>query len=105
MAPPGMTGGIRRPKIGGGPIGGQRPMGQGGPRVQRRGGGGPPGPPGKRGGVAPPQMAMQNPAQAGPPMNDLGQFGALGAVPGVGQQGAVNPSSLMNVKRRGGGFA
>lgn len=93
-APPQMTGGIRRPPIGGPPTGGG-PMGGG---VRRRGG--PPpmgrgGPPGGR--VAPPQMAMNNPAQVGPPIGDIGFAGAAGAIPGIGQPGAVNPASTLNL--------
>ena len=46
------------------------------------------------------------PAQAGPPLMGepagLGQYGSLGAVPGVGQAGAVNPHSVMPQPRRRG---
>jgi len=102
--PAGGVGGpnLRRPHIGGPPVGG----GQAG--VRRRGTQAPPQQPPRTGGgsalpvggrVAPPQMALNRPAQAGPPMDDLGNFGALGAVPGIGEQGAVNASSVLNRPR------
>jgi hypothetical protein len=111
-APPRMAGGpnLRRPQLGGPPVGGQSPPPQMGGGVRRRRPprpGGPGGPGGGRG-VAPPQMALGQPAQVGTPMADVGNMGALGAVPGVGQQGSVNPASMLNLpgmpRRRGGGL-
>jgi hypothetical protein len=106
--PAGGVGGpnLRRPSIGGPPVGtqqGRGPQQAQGPQagLRRRrpmGGGGP-------GRVAPPQMAMNRPAQVGSPIAGLGDFGALGAVPGVGTPGAVNPGSLLNIpgtRKRGG---
>ena len=52
--------------------------------------------------VAPPQMAMNRPAEVGSPMAGLGNFGAMGAIPGVGQPGAVNANSVLNTPRRRG---
>jgi hypothetical protein len=108
---PRMAGGpnLRRPQLGGPPVGGQPPpqMGGGVRRRQPSRPGGPGGGPGGGRAVAPPQMALNQPAQVGPPMADVGNMGAMGAVPGIGQQGAVNPASLLNLpgmpRRRGGG--
>jgi hypothetical protein len=97
--PPQMAGGIQRPPIGGPPTGGG-PMGGG---VRRRGGPPPMGGPPMGGGrptggrVAPPQMAMNKPAESGPPIGDFALAGAAGAMPGVGPPGAVNPNSVMNL--------
>jgi hypothetical protein len=107
---------LRRPQLGGSPIGGpqgiqrRRPGGQRPPQGKppgqppRTGGGSPPMPGGGRG-VAPPQMAMNQPAEVGTPMQDIGNFGAMGAMPGIGEQGAVNAGSNLNLpkqRRRGG---
>lgn len=62
------------------------------PGAQRRGRGGP--------GVVPLQTATHMPAEVGPPFPaGLADFGALGAQPGIGQRGAVNPGSLFGVKQ------
>ena len=87
---PQMTGGIRRPSIGGPPVGGGPTRSRGGTPPMGRGG-----PPGGR--VAPPQMAMNQPAQVGPPIGDFGLAGAAGAIPGVGPPGAVNAASTLNL--------
>lgn len=55
--------------------------------------------------IAPAQTAMHQPAQIGPewPATDpmgLGAYGAMGSVPGVGMQGAVDPRAVMNTTRR-----
>lgn len=92
---------IRRPALGGGPVGGggrARRRTSAAPRPQAQmpmmGGGR----------IATAQRAGNRPAQAGPSMDDLGNFGALGAVAGIGQQGAVNPASVLNRPRRRGGI-
>jgi hypothetical protein len=95
---------LRRPNIGGGPAG------AGGP-VRRRTPAGPSaaasprpqaGGPSMGGRIAPAQSALNKPAQVGPAMEDLGNFGAMGAVEGIGQHGAVNAASVLNRRRRGG---
>ena len=47
-------------------------------------------------------------AQAGPELMGnpagLGHYGALGAVPGIGQRGAVGPESVLPRQRRRGGL-
>jgi hypothetical protein len=99
---PFQTGGIRRPNIGGPQPGGARRRRPG--TAPPMGGGGMGKPMGR---VAPPQMAMNQPAQVGTPMQDIGNFGAMGAIPGIGSPGAVNAGSVLNLpmSRRRGGFA
>jgi hypothetical protein len=104
--PAGGVGGpnLRRPNLGAGPVG------AGGP-VRRRRPAGPPtaplqaaqasGPP-MGGRIAPAQSALNKPAQVGPAMEDLGNFGAMGAVAGIGEPGAVTAESVLNRRRRGG---
>ena len=106
--PPRMAGGpnLRRPQLGGPPVGGQSAPQMGG-GIRRRQQPTPSGGPGGGRGVAPPQMALNQPAQAGTPMADVGNMGAMGAIPGIGQQGATNPASVLNLpgmRRRGGGL-
>ena len=79
--------------------------------VQRRQAGGRPPKrriPAASGGLGPiagAQSALHEPAQIGPewpaanPMG-LGAYGAMGGVPGVGMDGAVDPRAVMNTPRR-----
>jgi len=92
---------VRRPALGGGPAGAggsvrrRTARGAAAPKMPMMGGGQ----------IAPAQSALNQRAQAGPPMEDLGNFGALGAVAGIGETGAVNPQSVLNrPRRRRGGF-
>jgi|AACY02.8.fsa_nt_gi hypothetical protein len=89
---------VQRPNIGGGPVGGGGPTRRRRPAPPAQAGGGPP----MGGRIAPAQSALNQPAQAGPAMEDLGNFGALGAVAGIGEPGAVNAASVLNRRRRGG---
>jgi hypothetical protein len=95
---------VQRPNIGGGPVGGGGPVRRRrpAPRPPQAGGGPPRGGPPMGGRIAPAQSALNKPAQAGPAMEDLGNFGAMGAVAGIGETGAVNAASVLNRRRRGG---
>mgnify|MGYP005812441259 FL=1 len=76
------------------------------PQVQRRSnpqGGRPPERRISRQRQLPPQQAQPGPALGGNPAG-LGHYGALGAVPGIGQRGAVGPESVLPRQRRRGGL-